>query len=894
MAVITSTQSGDFDAGSTWVGGSAPSDGDQFVIATGHTVTIDSASHSVSAPTNGFHDSSVNGILKMIGANASNKALLHMNGKLTITTNGTLWQRPHSEILIKGTKGNRHGLVLNNSSAASWIAEGSDPTPTTTTSSAKVVRDMVLPVADASDFAVGEWIAVWYNGACDAGDTGDSSKTKWLDEGMWIHDINGNDIYFREFVGPEDTSITSVSGKVLTLSNTTHADTKIVSKGAKKFPVGQRVIFGTGSNRNATYVTAQSGDTITVNDTINGSVVGEKIYWTGLDRDKPSGSRVRKMATVTTAATNGGNNTITVADATGIIAGDVLSIEARAECGASGGTAEVNDVEGWQTSPDTWRYNDRYTVQSVSNNVITLTGNVEFNVVLGALVVKVNRDVVVGARTFGTDCPYVYAVSYTSNFTRKLILKDVWFKGVGNSTTNTESGLVFRGYFSTNDGADGDGGDEDGSDWTQNTQALPVTVSIGYIKDDRSPYIEGIVYDGGDASVSSAAGGSDAGAAQDDHIRDHSGIWLWDSYNTQVRCGVVRRSNDGLHPYNDPNEAFFNCYSAWNRFRGIRADYMQFRCELAYCYLSRNARPLYVNQIYSMFGIHHIIVDAVEQYGLYVYKSPHMGGGLWNIKWNGTRYGLIEGYSHSKLAILRSTHRQATAYHDASTSEFNQAGSYWGGFFGRNGNEQSVISLIDNNFEEGVNQHWSYYARWTWDSSKNAWHFERRYSNDYYPIMEDSIYVPPNTTLKARFILKKKESDYYGGFQGSNYPRAYLSTSHTRQNWGSSNNASATEWISMGGGGHVVSNAIDISGGDWVTTDLTAPAVEFGRFINVGVWSNNRTMAEGYYVKPFQIILDSNVSYDTQRIQQHKITWGKLAIKSSLDDQVIHLGGGIS
>ena len=161
MATITSTQSGDFDAGSTWVGGSAPSDGDQFIIATGHTVTIDNAANSVSAPTNGFHDSSVNGILKMIGTNASNKALLHMNGKLTITTNGTLWQRPHSEILIKGTKANRHGLVINNSSAASWIAEGGDPTPTTTTSSAKVVRDMVLPVADASDFAVGEWIAVW-------------------------------------------------------------------------------------------------------------------------------------------------------------------------------------------------------------------------------------------------------------------------------------------------------------------------------------------------------------------------------------------------------------------------------------------------------------------------------------------------------------------------------------------------------------------------------------------------------------------------------------------------------------------------------------------------------------------------------------------------------------
>ena len=79
-----------------------------------------------------------------------------------------------------------------------------------------------------------------------------------------------------------------------------------------------------------------------------------------------------------------------------------------------------------------------------------------------------------------------------------------------------------------------------------------------------------------------------------------------------------------------------------------------------------------------------------------------------------------------------------------------------------------------------------------------------------------------------------------------------------------------------------------------MTTDLTAPAVEFGRFINVGIFHNNRVGAEGFYGKPWQMILDSNVSYDTQTIQKHKITWGSLAIKSSLDDQVIHLGGGIS
>ena len=60
MAAISSAQSGNFSATSTWSGGVVPGDADTVTIANGHTVTIDS---SMPVPTNGFGDIEVYGVL---------------------------------------------------------------------------------------------------------------------------------------------------------------------------------------------------------------------------------------------------------------------------------------------------------------------------------------------------------------------------------------------------------------------------------------------------------------------------------------------------------------------------------------------------------------------------------------------------------------------------------------------------------------------------------------------------------------------------------------------------------------------------------------------------------------------------------------------------------------
>ena len=72
----TSTQSGLFSAGSTWVGGTAPSaDGDTWTIAAGHTVFYD---YNNSAQANGWGASAVTGTLWM-----TNGCFLAMNGNIS-------------------------------------------------------------------------------------------------------------------------------------------------------------------------------------------------------------------------------------------------------------------------------------------------------------------------------------------------------------------------------------------------------------------------------------------------------------------------------------------------------------------------------------------------------------------------------------------------------------------------------------------------------------------------------------------------------------------------------------------------------------------------------------------------------------------------------------------
>ena len=851
MALSTSIlDGGQFELAETWDTSTAPGSGDTFLISDGDTVIYDSEVSN----GDGFGDSTIDGVLE-------HSAPMNMNGRLYLRKGG-LHQKPGSEILFKGTTGNEHGIYMygNSGDGAFHIAEGTDGMFSTKLNEGKAAgsTDLDVDTGMASRFAIGDWIAVWENnGKSTKGSTGDQDAIHFCDEGFWIHDIDGDTIYPREFVGPEDVTITAADTTTLTLSN------------AKKFSVGQKVIFGTGSNRNVTSITAvnYSANQVTIGDSVGSTtVVGETIYYTGTAKNHVDNSKVRKVATTVTTAASGGTSQIIVGSAVGFAVDDEIWIEARSECGASGGTPDTDDISYWT-------YNARHTISSLDTGTgeINLDSALPYNVVQGALVTRLTRDIIIGAQTFGTDRPYLYYQHTDDFFTRKVILKDVWFRGIGNSNNNTYSGFAIRGYFSTNDGASGDGGDVNGDAWTQNTESLPVDVNCEYIKDDRQPYIEGCV-------------------AIFSQTRDHSGLWLWDAYHTKMRCMVVGRARDGIHLYNDPSQACYNTISFENRYHGIRNYLSQWNTETAYIYCSRNERGLRFNTCFSGgMGAHHIINDANSHYQMWLYAQGPASGQFWNIRCTGGRYGVLLERCAGDVVFHRSEVKPATAYAVSSTYMSN-AGSSWGGHMGYFGLHHQRYVNLEKDFEYDGWEARSYHCLITWDADEDAYLFRRRSDSSGYPVLCDSFYVPADTTCWIRIEAKAA-----AGFNGS-YPYAYAHSGRHGQTMAYSrvSQTGTPDWQSMVGGGQEDSIFTSSFDTNYEQKDFTIQPVGFGRFIQAGIVSHHNSASEGFYVKPIMVTFDKPAPMrEMITINQKKTGTGLIRIAAGPSDKIVRIGGGV-
>ena len=174
MAAITSTTSGNWGTGGTWVGGIAPVEGDTVTIASGHTVTVDGTYIVGSDPGSaGLAAVTVaaGGTLK---ASRSVNSSLQLKGDLVTASSTTAtidWGRRSTTDRIPA--GVTATLIVNYSASMAnykygiFIAEGSNAyfggaakTRNSVTTSSLAASGTSVDVADITGWAVNDWIII--------------------------------------------------------------------------------------------------------------------------------------------------------------------------------------------------------------------------------------------------------------------------------------------------------------------------------------------------------------------------------------------------------------------------------------------------------------------------------------------------------------------------------------------------------------------------------------------------------------------------------------------------------------------------------------------------------------------------------------------------------------
>ena len=446
MATITSTQTGNWHTGSTWVGGSVPASNDLVVIAHGHKVTV--STNIQSAITD---DVTIDGNLHFASGGK-----MHLNGRMTVantssanndagefvegtTTSGSLLSMVGgSEIKISGDNSAQHGISIDSRRWCGVQLDGTEPTLHTELNGAHTIGSYYITVDSSTNFAAGDMISLY------------DYEVDWyfnVDECLYIHDVDNsnNRLYIRHFT-PPTAVIQSQSGATITLDD------------ASVFRVGYKLIFGTGNNRNTLQVTGISGNVVTFGSSITGTVTGLTAYMSGLEKGHTDDRQVKRLASIiTTNIAANDTNQIVLNNAADFSTGDVLALEIWDEDGTN------NYASGSETNK--WRHNILYTVTGKSSNTLTVDRTIPYKSdAYKAIVTKITRDIVIKAcDSSGNDIAdgdedtarvffsvkYWTSTSWNNAPTRRIKIKNVQFTNLGyntNDSTNFRKGVTIGGY----------------------------------------------------------------------------------------------------------------------------------------------------------------------------------------------------------------------------------------------------------------------------------------------------------------------------------------------------------------------------------------------------------------------------------------------------------------
>jgi hypothetical protein len=424
------------------------------------------------------------------------------------------------------------------------------------------------------------------------------------------------------------------------------------------FRVGQKIIFGTGANRNIKTITAidYSVNIITCDSSITGTVTNQTVYLTGTEKFHGINNKIRKVATVTTQTSSTTATTITVANSNMFAANDEIWIEHRSE--ADGTT----DYQGSYDESVALRDKYKHTVSSVSGNTITLSGQIGYTVVTGALVTRMTRNIIcTTVATDGSDYAFFYDQFFSSNYNKKLILKDVYFKNFGNDDSNVQTGVVLRGHHSTDN--------------------LPVTISQTVPARGREPWIEGIVVHN---------------FPENSHRNDWGGLWLYDLRYAKPRCCVAMNGDEGFGIHYEPGQSITNCIAVAPREWAYRLEGSTEWFEFAYNYASRCRYGIRHLNLYEQgLGTHDFICDA-HQYGVWV-ANGNAGPGIYRSKFTGLRFGMYKENGSASLIYCKVKTLSGLVNSDVGTGT-PQAGGFYNAQFYRSQADPPLRSL-EHNYE---------------------------------------------------------------------------------------------------------------------------------------------------------------------------------------------------
>ncbi len=324
-----------------------------------------------------------------------------------------------------------------------------------------------------------------------------------------------------------------------------------------------------------------------------------------------------------------------------------------------------------------------------------------------------------------------------------------------------------------------------------------------------------------------------------------------------VRNGVYFKTHRGLSYYYGTDSHMFNNFSCY------ADDYTLYyegmvgpQWEVAYSKAHRaNGWSIAHRIAYEPgLGTHHHRADAGNQYPLNLYAGLGPSE-IWQNEFLDIRYApRCDGNMNIKMIYNKfdGTGRNANYPHGVPL------GVGYDGFRGG-----AFYSLITNN-EAGYKinniEQWAYHCYREWNTSEQAWKFERRDDSSGNAGFYNVYYVPAGSTLYATFNIK-----LYPGFNGTKpygliiplasgtyYLQSSLPAIYNNTIWSVNGEGNRTQ----------LTNTNDST---FTSTTISQQNTSVrGRYYVVGVYSDSSNASEGFYQKP-DIVQISNAPYPYMR-----------------------------